>query len=107
MPHDLIAFQIRLDAATAAYARHAAERSGLPIADWFEAVLRRHLHHDGDADTVALRAYEVNVAAVHLLHALMLDAMGPEATAQALAQATAAAEEASAREVERAEEADS
>ena len=100
-------FQIRLDAATAAYARHAADRSGLPIAEWFVTVLRRQLHHDGAADAVALRIYEVGVANTHLLHALMLDAMGPEATAQALAQATAAAEEASAREVERAEEADS
>jgi hypothetical protein len=107
MPRHAIYFQIRLDPKTAAYASHAADRCGLPIADWIATVLRRQLHHDGDADAVAARIYEVAVASAHLLHALMLDAIGPEATAQALERATAAAEEASARELARAEEAES
>lgn len=100
------ALRIPLDPITAAHARAEAERRGLSIGDWVAAVLRRELIHGGDANVFALKTYEVNVASAHLLHALMLEAIGPEATARALAEATHAAEEAIAAEVARAAEVD-
>ena len=103
------ALRIPLDPITAAHARVEAERRGLSLGDWVAAVLRRELSHGGDADVFALKAYEVNVANAHLLHALMLEAIGPEATARALAEAidaaNAAGEEAAA-ELARAAEID-
>ena len=100
------ALQIPLDPITAAHARVEADRCGLSVGEWGAAVLRRELSYAGDADALALKSYEVAVANAHLLHALMLEAIGPEATAQALAEATHAAGEAIAAELARAAEVD-
>jgi hypothetical protein len=103
------ALQIPLDPITAAHARVEADRCGLSVGEWGAAVLRRELSYAGDADALAAKIYEVAVASAHLLHALMLDTIGPEATARALAEATHAANaagEAIAAELARAAEVD-
>ena len=92
----------RLDATTAAYARLEADRSGSSISKWIASVLRRELHRAGAADALAAKTYEVAVVSAHLLHALMIDSLGPEATARALEKATAAAEEETAAQLARA-----
>ena len=103
------ALRIPLDPITAAHARVEAKRRGLSICDWVAAVLRRELSYTGDADVFALKTFEVAVANAHLLHALMLDTIGPEASARALAEAIDAANaagEAIAAELARAAEVD-
>jgi hypothetical protein len=103
MPRAIV-LQTRLDSTTAAYARLEAARCGCSISEWIADVLRRELRRAGAADALAPRAYEVGVASAHLLHALMIDSIGPEATAQALEKANEAAAEATAREMARAAE---
>lgn len=102
MPSTTRSFQIRLDSVTAAHAHREADRCGMPLGEWVESVLRRELRHAGQADALAPPAYEATVASLHLLHALMLYTMGPEATARAVH----AAREAIAAAVVRAAEVD-
>jgi hypothetical protein len=103
MPRAIV-LHTRLDSTTAAYARLEADRCGCSISEWIADVLRRELRRAGAADALAPRAYEAVIAGVHLLHALMIDSLGPEATAAALEQANEAAAEATAREMARAAE---
>ncbi len=106
MPSTTRSFQTRLDAVTADHARREADRCGLSLEEWVVSVLRRELRHAGQADGLALRTYEVAVASLRLQHALMLDRMGPEATARAVEQAVHAAREAIAAELAYAAEVD-
>lgn len=98
--------ETHLDPATAAAARLEAERCGISLETWIAAVLRRELRYTGEADALAAKTYEVVVASAHLLHALMLESIGPEATARAVEQAMRAAKEETAAELARAAEVD-
>lgn len=104
MPSTTHSFQTRLDAVTADHARREADRCGISLEEWVESVLRRELRHAGQADALAPQTCEAVVANLHLLHALMLDRMGPEATARAVERAVQAARKAIAAELARAAE---
>ncbi|HVT60184.1 MAG TPA: hypothetical protein VHR45_17545 [Thermoanaerobaculia bacterium] len=89
--------QTRVDPTTAARVRLEADRCALSVSEWIATALRRELLHAGAADALAAKSYEMSVTVGHMLRALMLDAMGPEATDRAVDEAAdAAADEAAA-----------
>lgn len=90
----VIAPKIRLDPATAAVARLEADRRGLSFGDWIAALVRSEIRRAGNADALPAQTCEAAVTCAYLLHALMLDAMGPEATEQAFERARAAGKQA-------------
>jgi hypothetical protein len=89
-----IAPKIRLDPMTADDVRLEADRLGLSLGDWIATVLRREIRRAGNADALPAQTCEAAVTCAYLLHALMLDAMGPEATARAFERAQAAGKQA-------------
>jgi hypothetical protein len=87
MPRTIV-LHTRLDSTTAAYVRLEADRCGSSFSEWIAAVLRREFHRAGAPDALAAKIYEVSVVGVHLLQALMIDSLGPEAMARTLEKAT-------------------
>lgn len=83
--------QTRVDPATAARVRLEADRCGQSVSEWIATVLRRELLHAGAADALTPKCYELSITVAYMLRALMLDAMGAEATDRAVEQASDAA----------------
>jgi hypothetical protein len=94
--------QTRVDPATAALVRYHAARANLSASEWIAAVLRRELGQAGTADALALRAYETLLTLGYMLRTLMIDTLGAEPAETAIQDASAAAEDDAAGDLERA-----
>ncbi|HXO41598.1 MAG TPA: hypothetical protein VN999_09130 [Thermoanaerobaculia bacterium] len=102
MPKRQSLLQTRVDPATAARVRLHAERSGQSISEWIANLLRREVLRAGAADALAPRTFETAMTVGYMLRALMLDALGADATERALEQAAEAAADDTAAELTRA-----
>jgi hypothetical protein len=102
MPKRQSLLQTRVDPATAARVRLHAERSGQSISEWIAGILRREVLRAGAADALAPRSFETTLTVGYMLRALMLDALGADATERAVEQAAEAAASDTAVELTRA-----
>jgi hypothetical protein len=103
MPRTVI-LQSRVDGVTAAQVRVHAERARMSASDWIANVLRRELTQTGDADALALRAYELLTALGYMLRALMIHTLGTEPAETAIEDAAATAAEEALGDLARARE---
>jgi hypothetical protein len=102
MPKRQSLLQTRVDPATAARVRLHAERAGQTISEWIAHLLRREVLRAGAADALAPRTFETAMTVGYMLRALMLDALGADATERAIEQAAEAAADDAAAELTRA-----
>ncbi len=102
MPKSQSLLRTRVDPATAARVRLHAERAGQSISEWIAHVLRREVLCSGAADALAPHTLETVLTVGYMLRALMVDALGTDATDRALEQAADAAADDAAAELTRA-----
>jgi hypothetical protein len=104
MPTDPSLLQTHVDAPTATRVRLQAERAGLSVSEWLSLLVRREVLRSGAADGLAARTCETALTVGYMVRALMIDALGAEATERAIDQATDAAAADTAAELTRAAE---
>src|SRR5215470_17959718 len=78
MPKDVV-LRTRVDGDTAALVHVHAASHKISTSEWISRVVQRELGRFGQADALALRAYETQLTLGYMLRSLMIDAMGADA----------------------------